>query len=411
MTIGRRAANAQFRVALLPWMVAGVRTQFENLQRLPVPDDMLVDVYPIVPFRENGLIERLPFLQASQKGTLRSTLHALPVLRSRYDAIWTQTLLPMVPAMAVHAALRERYPAIIYTIDTTPALMDELTTLYYGRPQPGPRKRRLRDALFRYGLERCTLVTPWSRWAARSFAGQYGVPEDRIRVIPPGIDIIAWSVAARDAATDRPLRLLFVGADFERKGGLLLLDVYRRHLRGRCELHMVTRDRVPEEPGVRVYAGFGPNDEGLRALYARCDALVLPTRADCFSLAALEAMASGLPVIICPMGGIPRSSSTVRRASWCHRTTGPRCWQRSRCCWQTERKLSAWARQDELWWRRGSTTPYNRGCSSTCSAVSARHGKRKSGCESLGDRRDKAARRAGYNASKSVGSCRQVCRS
>lgn len=305
MTIGRRAANAQFRVALLPWMVAGVRTQFENLQRLPVPDDMLVDVYPIVPFRENGLIERLPFLQASQKGTLRSTLHALPVLRSRYDAIWTQTLLPMVPAMAVHAALRERYPAIIYTIDTTPALMDELTTLYYGRPQPGPRKRRLRDALFRYGLERCTLVTPWSRWAARSFAGQYGVPEDRIRVIPPGIDIIAWSVAARDAATDRPLRLLFVGADFERKGGLLLLDVYRRHLRGRCELHMVTRDRVPEEPGVRVYAGFGPNDEGLRALYARCDALVLPTRADCFSLAALEAMASGLPVIICPMGGIP----------------------------------------------------------------------------------------------------------
>jgi glycosyltransferase involved in cell wall biosynthesis len=98
---------------------------------------------------------------------------------------------------------------------------------------------------------------------------------------------------------------LFVGADFERKGGPLLLDLFRARLRQSCELHLVTRASITEEPGVRTYTGFDPNAPGLRALYAECDALVLPTRADCFSLAALEAMAGGLPVISCPVGAIP----------------------------------------------------------------------------------------------------------
>src|SRR5207249_44958 len=35
------------------------------------------------------------------------------------------------------------------------------------------------------------------------------------------------------------------------------------------------------------------------------DLFVLPTLADCFSLASIEAMAAGLPVISCPVGGIP----------------------------------------------------------------------------------------------------------
>jgi len=98
---------------------------------------------------------------------------------------------------------------------------------------------------------------------------------------------------------------LFVGGDFERKGGPLLLEVFRQSLRDCCELHLVTKSRVEDEPGVYVYGGFGPNDPGLRDLYQRCDALVLPSRADTYSFVSLEAMACGLPVISCPVGGIP----------------------------------------------------------------------------------------------------------
>jgi glycosyltransferase involved in cell wall biosynthesis len=48
-----------------------------------------------------------------------------------------------------------------------------------------------------------------------------------------------------------------------------------------------------------------PNDPRLRDLYARAHVFVLTTRADCFSLASLEAMATGLPVITTRVGGIP----------------------------------------------------------------------------------------------------------
>jgi len=302
------ADSAPLRVALLPWMVAGVRTQYENLRLVEPPADMDLSTFPIVPYQEGGLIERLPVLRPSQKGTLRSTLHTMPLLGGRgYDAVWTQVLLPLLPFVAACDARARTLPAIVYTIDVTPALMDPWTPIYCDRASASPAKRGLRDLLYRYLLRHCAAVTPWSHWAARSFVRDYGVPEERVHVIPPGVDLTQWSVpAGRGEGGDgeRPFRLLFVGADFARKGGPLLLDVFRRHLRETCELHLVTKEEIGEEPGVRVYRGFGPNEPGLRELYERCDALVLPTRADCYSLASIEAMACGLPVISCPVGGI-----------------------------------------------------------------------------------------------------------
>lgn len=298
-------------MAVLPWMVAGVRTQYENLRTAGVPPDFVIDTIPIEPYKSDGLIERLPLLPSTQKGTLRSTTHVLPLLRRpSYDAVFTQVLLPLLPILAASSAGIKRRPAIVYAIDTTPALMDDVYEIYYNVSPAGAIKRTLRDMLFRSALARCAAIAPWSQWAARSFVENYGVPEERIHVIPPGVDLAQWALAEDGSGSgtnpeERPFRMLFVGADFERKGGPLLLEVFRQSLKGRCELHLVTKFDVKEEPGVFVYRGFGPNDGALRRLYQRSDAMVLPTRADCFSLASIEAMASGLPVISCPVGGIP----------------------------------------------------------------------------------------------------------
>jgi glycosyltransferase involved in cell wall biosynthesis len=174
---------------------------------------------------------------------------------------------------------------------------------YYAKAGAGARAR-LRDALDTWCLKRAALHTPWSAWAARSLREDHGIPPERIRVLPPGIDLDRWPYLQRPAAGDR-LRLLFVGGDFERKGGKLLLDAFRRALQHRCELHIVTREAVPHEPNVFVYHGLEPNDARLRELYRRCELFVLPTNADCFSLASMEAMASGLPVVSTTVGGIP----------------------------------------------------------------------------------------------------------
>ena len=55
-------------------------------------------------------------------------------------------------------------------------------------------------------------------------------------------------------------RLLFVGGNFARKGGLILLEAARRlRVKGvRIELDVVTRDDVPADDSVRVHRGLIP---------------------------------------------------------------------------------------------------------------------------------------------------------
>jgi glycosyltransferase involved in cell wall biosynthesis len=117
------------------------------------------------------------------------------------------------------------------------------------------------------------------------------------------VNLDLWQApASRRGAGGGRLKLLFVGGDFERKGGKLLLDVYQARFREECELLVVTRDPVPELPGVHIVRAE-PNSDALRNLYDEADLFVLPTQADCFGIAALEAFASCLPVIITDVGG------------------------------------------------------------------------------------------------------------
>jgi glycosyltransferase involved in cell wall biosynthesis len=170
-------------------------------------------------------------------------------------------------------------------------------------------------------LRNVTLFTPWSRWAAEGLRHQ-GIDSARIRVLPPGIDLDRWRPRPelRLPGTG-PLRLLFVGGDFARKGGPLLLDLMRTQFAGRCELDVVTRDPVEAPPGVRVHRTEA-NSALLRQLYASADLFVLPTRADCFGLATVEAFASGVPAIMSDVGGA-RDIVDHGRTGWLIETTGP----------------------------------------------------------------------------------------
>ena len=289
------------------WAVAGVRTQYENVRSVaPLAKGVTTRFVEVNPYKREGIIERLPLLDHRTKGSLRSFMCTLPLYFERpIDAVWTQTATPLFPFLVTRA----RWSAIPYVLstDATAAQVDSMAEYGHDAESRLTRlKHHVREQISGYCYRHATLVLPWSRWAAEAIMREYGVPEQRIAVIPPGVDLRHWSAperAPRPAGV--PMRLLFVGGDFARKGGPLLLDVFRQHLRGRCELHLVTRDGYANDPGVTVYRNLAPNDPALHELYASCDALVLPTRADCFSLASIEAMASGLPVITCPVGGIP----------------------------------------------------------------------------------------------------------
>jgi glycosyltransferase involved in cell wall biosynthesis len=102
------------------------------------------------------------------------------------------------------------------------------------------------------------------------------------------------------------VRILFVGGHFERKGGRILLDVFRSlGLHDRAELHVVTREAVEPAPGVTIHTNVQNNSPELLDLFQSADLFVLPTLADCFGNASIEAMSVGLPVITTAIGGIP----------------------------------------------------------------------------------------------------------
>jgi glycosyltransferase involved in cell wall biosynthesis len=147
-------------------------------------------------------------------------------------------------------------------------------------------------------------LIPFSNWAGNILASGVGIPRERISPIHVGLDLEEWESPKRSESRSDKARLLFVGGDFDRKGGNHLLAAFRQ-LDSLAELHLVT-EHVPEglPAGVHVHTGIRPNDARLRALYREADIFVLPTTSDLVPWVVLEAMASGCPVVSTPVGGI-----------------------------------------------------------------------------------------------------------
>jgi alpha-maltose-1-phosphate synthase len=145
-------------------------------------------------------------------------------------------------------------------------------------------------------------VVTHSRWAADSVLS-YGVPADRIDVIPFGIMIP--SLLPRADRDDRPLRIVFVGTSMERKGGWRLLRIWRCWLAGHADLTLVTPVPVPSEPGLEVRNDVSVGDGKLEQILAESDIFAFPGNIDAFGYAILEAMAAELPVIAVRQAAVP----------------------------------------------------------------------------------------------------------
>jgi glycosyltransferase involved in cell wall biosynthesis len=166
----------------------------------------------------------------------------------------------------------------------------------------------------RFAVRHTDLFVPWSEWAARETLRVHpGIPPDRIVPLHPGLDLSRWPQRPpRPPST--PFRLLFVGGDLPRKGGDTLLDAFEAGLAGDCELDVATQRehltpeleaRLARLPDVRVHLDLRPHSPELTALYRQADCFVLPTRKDMSPWVALEALATGVPMIASAIGGIP----------------------------------------------------------------------------------------------------------
>lgn len=189
------------------------------------------------------------------------------------------------------ADLLRSVPSVV-SLDCTSALLARL--------HRAPAQRTYRPII---QLERdCFLaashIVCWSETARTSVIDDYGIDSNRVSVVRPGVSSRALPPRRLDLPSGK-LRLLFVGNDFERKGGHDLVSVFRDHLRASCVLDMVSNgiDALPQIEGLQLHKGLGPTSTMLLQLYADADVFVMPTYEDAFGLVYVEAMAAGLPCI------------------------------------------------------------------------------------------------------------------
>lgn len=205
-----------------------------------------------------------------------------------------------VPALLAGGAL-QRTPYVLCT-DITPLQYDAWAAEYDHLVSDKPFIQQYKYARNRDCFQRAECVIAWSTWAAESLISDYNVSPERVEVVPPGVDLQQWRPPAEK--DDSVFNVLFVGGDFVRKGGLLLLDVFKMLPRDRFALHVVTKAEVESNDNVYVYRDMVPNSAELIDLYQRAHAYVHPARAEAYGIAAVEAAASGLPVIASRVGGL-----------------------------------------------------------------------------------------------------------
>ena len=159
-------------------------------------------------------------------------------------------------------------------------------------------------------LRRAASLVAWSNRTADDLVEGYGIPRDRIEVIPPGVSISRWR-----RPDDRPVgpivRVLHVTDDPGATGaGLVIEAVARanRHLDRaghdeRLELHLATTGAFDFPDSVRVHRSLDP--DALVALHHACDVFAFPAAGDCSPLVLTAAAASGLAVVATPVGAVP----------------------------------------------------------------------------------------------------------
>jgi glycosyltransferase involved in cell wall biosynthesis len=202
-----------------------------------------------------------------------------------YDVVLADETLAFVPP-----GLRYDRRYVIYT-DNTFALSRRFYPQWLG---PSARENDRLETYERRVFRSAHAVCCMSEFAAQSAIGDYGCERKRVRVVGGGTSFVPLDAAHR---LPQPTAL-FVGLDFEVKGGSTLLAAWEK-VQAQLPDAQLWIVGPPARRSTASIRWFGRiSDRGtLRSLFLQASVFAIPSRFEAFGIACIEAMMHGLPVV------------------------------------------------------------------------------------------------------------------
>jgi glycosyltransferase involved in cell wall biosynthesis len=162
-------------------------------------------------------------------------------------------------------------------------------------PFTDPAESERWNALETITARRAAFVLTRSEYVRRSMIDDYGIPPERVAAVGGGINF--ETLPEPHAPADAP-RILFIGTNFERKGGEQLVAAFQmvRERVPNAELWLVTHKEAIAGPGIRRIAPTRDR-AAITELYRSAAVFAMPSRCETWGDVFLEAMAYGLPCI------------------------------------------------------------------------------------------------------------------
>ena len=142
-----------------------------------------------------------------------------------------------------------------------------------------------------------------------------GIPRERLRILPRGLDTHLFHPSKRDrrfwearGLREGELAMLFVGRVSKEKNLDLLVSATRRLAESQSPVRPIIvgdgpyMSEMKRHLGDAIFTGYLDGEDLARA-YASADFFVFPSTTDTFGNVILEAQASGIPVIVSDIGG------------------------------------------------------------------------------------------------------------
>jgi len=207
---------------------------------------------------------------------------------------------------------RSKKPVVLYTDDDFPIKFSE--NVNQNRENLSRYSIFFSQMTTRKGLKKAGLCLFASQFAADS-AAEYGF-QDQYKVIPYGANIAdpgnEFERSTDKLGTEGRIDLLFVGKDWERKGGAIAVEAVRilQKKGNNAHLHIVGVDSVEnvQESYIHFYGILNKDisfeREKLESLYQTCDALIVPSKSEGYGLVFVEAAAYGMPSLAYATTGV-----------------------------------------------------------------------------------------------------------